>query len=174
MDKVLNREESLQLMDLLGLERSAWGNIPLMRKAYLKKCKEFHPDKGGDEEKMKKMNTLYKKMEDGVKYAHQPDFGGFWDATEVFASSINPGVDAIYCKQWPECAKKMSTNCICLLCLLRMKHENRKLYRKDPLVWVDCYCFDCFRMWFGLDLCEGTLLLWCDIIGQTTYRDLKL
>lgn len=83
MDKVLNREESLQLMDLLGLERSAWGNIPLMRKAYLKKCKEFHPDKGGDEEKMKKMNTLYKKMEDGVKYAHQPDFGGFWDATEI-------------------------------------------------------------------------------------------
>lgn len=72
MDKVLNREESLQLMDLLGLERSAWGNIPLMRKAYLKKCKEFHPDKGGDEEKMKKMNTLYKKMEDGVKYANQP------------------------------------------------------------------------------------------------------
>lgn len=27
---------------------------------------------------------------------------------------------------------------------------------------------------FGPDLCEGTLLLWCDIIGQTTYRDLKL
>nr|BAC81941.1 large T [JC polyomavirus] len=82
MDKVLNREESMELMDLLGLDRSAWGNIPVMRKAYLKKCKELHPDKGGDEDKMKRMNFLYKKMEQGVKVAHQPDFGT-WNSSEV-------------------------------------------------------------------------------------------
>nr|ABI94705.1 large T [Betapolyomavirus hominis] len=82
MDKVLNREESMELMDLLGLERAAWGNLPLMRKAYLRKCKEFHPDKGGDEDKMKRMNTLYKKMEQDVKVAHQPDFGT-WSSSEV-------------------------------------------------------------------------------------------
>nr|QFM78329.1 139 t antigen [Pan troglodytes verus polyomavirus 8] len=82
MDKVLNREESMELMDLLGLERSSWGNLPAMRKAYLKKCKEFHPDKGGDEDKMKRMNTLYKKMEQDVKIAHQPDFGA-WNSSEI-------------------------------------------------------------------------------------------
>ncbi|AJI42786.1 small T-antigen [Anubis baboon polyomavirus] len=172
MDKVLNREESMELMDLLGLERAAWGNLPLMRKAYLKKCKEFHPDKGGDEDKMKRMNTLYKKMEQDVKVAHQPDFGA-WHSSEV-GSDFPPCPDTLYCKDWPLCATKPSANCPCMLCQLRNRHAYRKFLRRDPLVWIDCYCFDCFRQWFGLDLTEEAVHWWSHIIGETPYRDLKL
>ncbi|SOH95724.1 small t antigen [Betapolyomavirus hominis] len=172
MDKVLNREESMELMDLLGLERAAWGNLPLMRKAYLRKCKEFHPDKGGDEDKMKRMNTLYKKMEQDVKVAHQPDFGT-WSSSEVCADfPLCP--DTLYCKDWPICSKKPSVHCPCMLCQLRLRHLNRKFLRKEPLVWIDCYCIDCFTQWFGLDLTEETLQWWVQIIGETPFRDLKL
>lgn len=172
MDKVLNREESMELMDLLGLDRSAWGNIPVMRKAYLKKCKELHPDKGGDEDKMKRMNFLYKKMEQGVKVAHQPDFGT-WNSSEV-GCDFPPNSDTLYCKEWPNCATNPSVHCPCLMCMLKLRHRNRKFLRSSPLVWIDCYCFDCFRQWFGCDLTQEALHCWEKVLGDTPYRDLKL
>ncbi|AFP94199.1 large T-antigen [bat polyomavirus 4a] len=73
MDKALNREESQELMQLLGLSMTLYGQLPMMRKAYLNKCKEYHPDKGGDEQKMKRMNELYKKLEDALSAASREE-----------------------------------------------------------------------------------------------------
>ncbi|AFP94207.1 large T-antigen [bat polyomavirus 2a] len=73
MDKALTREESKELMELLGLSMTLYGQLPMMRKAYLSKCKEYHPDKGGDETKMKRMNELYKKLEDALSNASQEE-----------------------------------------------------------------------------------------------------
>ncbi|AGA82598.1 large T antigen [Betapolyomavirus ptedavyi] len=73
MDKALNREESQELMQLLGLHMTLYGQLPMMRKAYLNKCKEYHPDKGGDEQKMKRMNELYKKLEDALSAASKEE-----------------------------------------------------------------------------------------------------
>ncbi|QMP82844.1 large T antigen [Rabbit polyomavirus] len=62
MDQTLTRNESKELMQLLELQMDAWGNMPLMKRQYLQKCKVFHPDKGGDENKMKRLTELWDKL----------------------------------------------------------------------------------------------------------------
>ncbi|BAX01893.1 large T antigen [Rousettus aegyptiacus polyomavirus 1] len=66
MDTGLTREESQTLLQLLNLGPESYGNWGLMRKAFLSKCKELHPDKGGDPEKAKLLISLYKKLEANV------------------------------------------------------------------------------------------------------------
>nr|AJP06397.1 large T antigen [WU Polyomavirus] len=86
MDKTLSRNEAKELMQLLGLDMTCWGNLPLMRTKYLSKCKEFHPDKGGNEEKMKKLNSLYLKLQECVSTVHQLNE----EEDEVWSSSQIP------------------------------------------------------------------------------------
>nr|AKI28602.1 large T antigen [MW polyomavirus] len=62
MDRVLSRDEVKELMALLSLNVAAWGNIPLMQYKYRQACLKLHPDKGGDGEKMKRLNELFSKM----------------------------------------------------------------------------------------------------------------
>ncbi|API65509.1 large T antigen [Betapolyomavirus lepweddellii] len=76
MDRALSRKESKELMTLLGLPMSFYGHLPVMRKAFIKKSKEYHPDKGGDEDKCKRLTCLYRKLEDNVK-KHR-DFDDLW------------------------------------------------------------------------------------------------
>ncbi|ARA71321.1 large T [Betapolyomavirus vicugnae] len=85
MDRTLDREESKELMALLGLSMSCWGNIPMMRRAYKVQCRNLHPDKGGDEEKMKRLTELYKKLEEtlGVIHSQNESEEGSWNASEV-------------------------------------------------------------------------------------------
>ncbi|AFK09341.1 large T antigen [Betapolyomavirus equi] len=66
MERLLSKDEARQLMELLKLDMEKYGDIPTMRKAYLRRCKELHPDKGGDENLMKKLNELYRKLESGL------------------------------------------------------------------------------------------------------------
>nr|QXP80951.1 large T antigen [Squirrel monkey polyomavirus]QXP80957.1 large T antigen [Squirrel monkey polyomavirus]QXP80963.1 large T antigen [Squirrel monkey polyomavirus] len=73
MDHTLTREESKLLMELLGLPMEQYGNFPLMRKAFLQKCKIMHPDKGGDEQTAKMLISLYKKLESEVKSLNTDD-----------------------------------------------------------------------------------------------------
>ena len=63
MDRVLSRDEVKELMALLSLNTAAWGNIPLMQYKYRQTCLKLHPDKGGDGEKMKRLN-------EPVSYTH--------------------------------------------------------------------------------------------------------
>nr|AIF74279.1 large T [Bat polyomavirus] len=72
MDHVLSREECKRLMCLLDLSMEQWGNFPLMRKAFLHKCKILHPDKGGDQELAKELISLYKRVQESAP-ALNPD-----------------------------------------------------------------------------------------------------
>nr|QBA83675.1 MAG: large T antigen [Porcine polyomavirus] len=78
MDQTLSREESKELMKLLDLDMCVWGNLPLMRRRYLIKCKEYHPDKGGDENLMKRLNELYKKLESTLETVYYNSQGEEW------------------------------------------------------------------------------------------------
>ncbi|ABN09926.1 large T antigen [KI polyomavirus Stockholm 350] len=85
MDKTLSREEAKQLMQLLCLDMSCWGNLPLMRRQYLVKCKEYHPDKGGNEESMKLLNSLYLKLQDSVSSVHDlnEEEDNIWQSSQI-------------------------------------------------------------------------------------------
>ncbi|AFU25590.1 large T antigen [Alphapolyomavirus sextipanos] len=63
MDQVLSIEEKNELMDLLQISRAAWGNLSLMKKAYKSASKLYHPDKGGDPQKMQRLNELFQKLQ---------------------------------------------------------------------------------------------------------------
>ncbi|ADC34413.1 large T [California sea lion polyomavirus 1] len=76
MDRALNRKESRELMNLLGLPMSYYGHLPIMRKAFIQKSKEYHPDKGGDEDKCKKLTCLYRKLEDNIQ--KNKDYEDMW------------------------------------------------------------------------------------------------
>ncbi|QIJ55568.1 large T antigen [Lepus polyomavirus 1] len=78
----LNREEQKELMGLLGLDCSCWGALPVMRRAYLRKCLEYHPDKGGDEAKMKRMSELYRRVTEGLREVG-PEQDWTWSTQEV-------------------------------------------------------------------------------------------
>nr|QWS67645.1 large T-antigen [Human polyomavirus 9]QWS67650.1 large T-antigen [Human polyomavirus 9]UMW88365.1 large T-antigen [Human polyomavirus 9] len=63
MDQTLSLEERNELMDLLQLTRAAWGNLSLIKKAYKTVSKIYHPDKGGNPEKMQRLNELFQKLQ---------------------------------------------------------------------------------------------------------------
>ncbi|AFU25615.3 large T antigen [Betapolyomavirus calbifrons] len=73
MDHTLTRDESKLLMELLNLPMEQYGNFPLMRKAFLQKCKILHPDKGGDQETAKMLISLYKRLEAEVQSLNTDD-----------------------------------------------------------------------------------------------------
>ncbi|AIS40924.1 small T antigen [Sea otter polyomavirus 1] len=180
MDTVLSREDARELMGLLRLDMAVYGNLPLMRKAYLKRCKELHPDKGGDETMMKKLNELYKLMEDNIREVHSNVEAAGWKAEEV-GDDCYPSFENVFVKDWHLCSNYMVSSCYCMMCLLKGRHIIRAFERKlnrtrpgRPLVWIDCYCFDCYRLWFGLDLSWATFTAWNTILINTPLKHLKL
>ncbi|AWD33763.1 small T antigen [Glis glis polyomavirus 1] len=168
MESSLNRDEQKELMDLLGLDATCWGAMQLMRRAYHRKCLEYHPDKGGNEEKMKRMNVLYKKLMDAIE-TETPEQTWCWDSTEVRHSATS---NSYYMKLWGSCNFGLISACPCLMCTLRKCHTIRAKHKK--LVWLRCYCFECFREWFGLDNCMASYDTWREILSETPYQNLQL
>uniref|UniRef100_A0AAU7E2W4 Small T antigen n=1 Tax=Rousettus bat polyomavirus TaxID=3141932 RepID=A0AAU7E2W4_9POLY len=133
-----------------------------MRKAFLARCKELHPDKGGDPEKAKDLIRLYKKLEQSVSTLNPEES---FSTSEVGATNF-----FIYIKDWREC-NLGHKECYCLFCLTRHKHKNHK---ENPLCWGRCYCFLCFCNWFGLEWTWNTFLLWKQVVGDLPYNHLNL
>ncbi|AJA41156.1 large T antigen [Tadarida brasiliensis polyomavirus 2] len=66
MDRILERNERNDLIELLGVDSNCFSNFPIMRQAYKKASKKLHPDKGGDSEKMMLLNSLWQKYQEGL------------------------------------------------------------------------------------------------------------
>ncbi|BAX01889.1 small T antigen [Rhinolophus hildebrandtii polyomavirus 1] len=165
MDHTLTRAESLRLMELLSLPMEQYGNFPLMRKAFLQKCKILHPDKGGNQELAKELISLYKRLEELLPTLN-PEEG--FSTTQVYESSDI----FIYLSDWSTCRYGKNGDCRCLFCLLQRNHKRRKT--PWPKVWGDCFCFKCYTTWFGLHRSWMVFLSWKEIIGKTPYRVLNI
>lgn len=175
---------------------SCWGNLPLTRKKYLAKCKQHHPDKGGDPNVMKRMTELYEKLEATVMTVHTNEQGSewTWDTSKVYfdfvfhpsaySARFSPatvgevfGIEAFEkhaCYDWTVCINSYNRKCKCTLCTLRRRHKERyKRYRR-PLVWIDCYCYDCYTTWFCLPVEWRSFCFWKLIIFQTPLSALKV
>lgn len=195
MDQTLTREESKELMGLLGLDMCAWGNLPLMRRRYLHKCKEHHPDKGGNEETMKRLTELYVKLESTLNtvYAQNQGEEWTWSSNQVLGycgagtcgctfymdtclmrDVYGDMLPSIIIKDWDKCTRKWDRRCPCVMCVLRGRHKLRVKRLKKPLVWIRCYCFDCFRQWFGLALSYECFTWWARIIELTAYGIIRV
>ncbi|AHZ11646.1 large T antigen [New Jersey polyomavirus-2013] len=66
MEKVLEKSDKEMLIELLGIPRYAYGNFPIMKTAYKRASKIYHPDKGGSSEKMMLLNSLWQKFQEGL------------------------------------------------------------------------------------------------------------
>ncbi|AFU25591.1 small T antigen [Alphapolyomavirus sextipanos] len=159
MDQVLSIEEKNELMDLLQISRAAWGNLSLMKKAYKSASKLYHPDKGGDPQKMQRLNELFQKLQVALLEIRS-DCGSsssqvawfFWDENfrtlgaflgEKFSSQII----AVY----PDCINFDREFCWCIVCLLKSQHKSTKKNKRKPcLVWGECFCYKCYLDWFGV------------------------
>ncbi|BBG62123.1 small T antigen [Rhinolophus thomasi polyomavirus 1] len=165
MDHTLTREESIKLMQLLNLPLEQYGNFPLMRKAFLKRCKIMHPDKGGDVEAAKELISLYKKLEECLPPLHTEE--GF--STSQVCSTSNFTIF----KDWMSC-KEQKILCTCIFCLLRVHHKEKPSRRSKPKCWGECLCYECYTTWFGLLDSRFIFDSWLQLIGNIPFRALKV
>nr|BBG62035.1 small T antigen [Rhinolophus affinis polyomavirus 3]BBG62053.1 small T antigen [Rhinolophus affinis polyomavirus 3]BBG62059.1 small T antigen [Rhinolophus affinis polyomavirus 3] len=163
MDHTLSREESIKLMQLLNLPLEQYGNFPLMRKAFLKRCKVMHPDKGGEPEAAKELISLYKRLEECLPPLHVEE--GF--STSQVCATDNFKIF----NDWVRC-KEQKISCTCIFCLLRMHHKDKSSRR--PKCWGTCLCFHCYITWFGLEDTEFIFESWMNLIGNVPFRALRV
>nr|ALJ83714.1 small T antigen [Bank vole polyomavirus] len=171
MDRTLSRSEAKELMQLLDLDMCCWGNLPLMRKAYLNKCKEHHPDKGGNEELMKRLNSLYLQLEESVKRMQcLNEEDSMWSTTQVhqtqYACGDYYGINFMnrLCNAWDACLPHGLKHCNCISCYLKRNHAKRWKELRVPMTWIMCYCIDCYLDWFGFPLTYETFQWWGRIL----------
>ena len=67
------RSPSTKLYDVLGLDRSC--SPEDVKRAYRRKAREMHPDKGGDAEKFKELSAAYEVLSDDQKRAIYDKYG---------------------------------------------------------------------------------------------------
>lgn len=163
MDHILTREESKLLMELLGLPMDQYGNFPLMRKAFLQKCKVMHPDKGGDVEAAKLLISLYKKLEAEVQCLNTDE--------SYSTDQVRDLSNLVYLKDWLICCVG-SFRCSCIHCLLIKNHKQELSAR--PKLWGLCLCFNCYVEWFGLIHTYEVFQSWQAIIAVTPFRNLNI
>lgn len=175
MDTVLTREEATELMALLNMPMTLWGNIPAIRKGFINACKHMHPDKGGNEEDMKKLNNLYQKMQRNLhrlnketqneelddmqtwsstevqlfKYCHLGE-SAYFDGPVTVQDFYGQSLPSAACKDWDTCSKFDKVMCPCMLCILKRRHTYKSKKFRRPMYWGRCWCFYCFCVWFGV------------------------
>ena len=176
MDKLLGRSEVKELMDLIGLNMACWGNLPLIQHKVRMACKKYHPDKGGDPEKMQRLNVLKDKLQATLRNAqsggspiwhYSSDEVSFWDLDLTVGEFLGPEWNRKKLWDFNLCVRQGLRACCCIHCLLKRKHKKKRKEQKRPLVWGDCWCFGCYLMWFGVPCNEEAFMWWSHIIYQT-------
>ncbi|ADC34412.1 small t [California sea lion polyomavirus 1] len=179
MDRALNRKESRELMNLLGLPMSYYGHLPIMRKAFIQKSKEYHPDKGGDEDKCKKLTCLYRKLEDNIqKNKDYEDMWGnagpSWRSNEV-SNEEKIGRGQEFWKNFDLCVRGVNRRCPCFMCKLKRRHIWRLQETRKPNCWGKCYCYTCYCLWFGFEEKNPSSgLVWIGMISELTWGDIMV
>ncbi|BAQ55565.1 small t antigen [bat polyomavirus 5b1] len=178
MDKFMDREELRELCELLQIPPHCYGNLPMMKINYKKMSKIYHPDKGGDAEKMKRMNELWQKLQDGVCNARDegPVSRWFWEYEAMTLHEfLGPDFQTRFCKSYPCCAFTAKEFCMCVCCLLNKQHKIYKVKKeKKCLVWGDCFCYRCYLLWFGFTHTEESFHWWAMILAETELKILNL
>lgn len=175
MDQALSRAEAKELMGLLGLPEDSWGNVPLITYRFRQKSKIYHPDKGGNEETMKRMTELYSRMQNTLQNLRSSNENEnmyppvrmlLLTDTFTLGELLGPQFESKVIFIWPTCAKcRYRTYCKCVCCILKRQHDEIKKVRNKPCVtWGECYCFDCFLLWFGCDLTKTSLHAWKQVM----------
>ncbi|AFP94196.1 small t-antigen [bat polyomavirus 4b] len=181
MDRALSSEEKRQLCRLLGIARHCYGNYTLMKAHFRSACLKYHPDKGGDQEKMSELNALWQKF---LAYSLElrrdiPEVSGpfFWETDfPTLKDKIRCGLKLIFLRG-PGCLKKCARDsvCTCVYCRLHRQHSSLKaLKSKNCLVWGECLCYSCFLLWFGFPITWETFEEWQKIIEHTECHLLHL
>ncbi|BBG62016.2 large T antigen [Rhinolophus affinis polyomavirus 2] len=144
MDRFLSRDEMKELMELLHVPAHCYGNLAMMKINYKKMSKIYHPDKGGDAEKMKRMNELWQKMADNICSARQES--GYQVSAWLFGDLqtcrdfLGPKFKDRVCKDYPNCVLIPKEECTCLVCMLARQHRIYKIWKRQPCMSEDPSC----------------------------------
>uniref|UniRef100_A0AAU6S569 Small T antigen n=1 Tax=Plecotus auritus polyomavirus TaxID=3140010 RepID=A0AAU6S569_9POLY len=168
MEKILEKNEKKELIDLLEVSPHAFTNLPLMKKAYKKACKKLHPDKGGDNSRMMLLNSLWQKYQEGVlelRSSPQVCWMDIWDFSLKETYTV-PVLRDLMLKS-PRCLSKGASSCNCVASLLITQHvKYKQLLHKKCLTWGECFCIFCFALWYGLANDWQTFELWATVISE--------
>ncbi|BAX01865.1 small T antigen [Miniopterus schreibersii polyomavirus 1] len=169
MDRLLEKKEREQLVELLEVHPQAFYNVPIMKTAFKKACKKWHPDKGGDTTKMTLLNSLWQRYQQGViglrSSQVRPGQLDIWDVCLEQTFSI-PQLRDLMLKS-PQCLVMAKSCCTCIASTLINQHLYiKKREGKKCLVWGECFCIFCFALWFGAAHTWETFELWAKIIAQ--------
>ncbi|AJA41151.1 large T antigen [Tadarida brasiliensis polyomavirus 1] len=115
MDSLLEKHEREKLLQLLNLSPNCFSNFPIMKQAYKKASKRLHPDKGGNNEQMMLLNSLWHRYQEGLIDLRSsqgfsdaygtPSFRAryaAWASTGVFTHERFRGDPDLYCDESTE------------------------------------------------------------------------
>ncbi|AIT68769.1 small t antigen [Bovine polyomavirus 3] len=181
MDRVLAREEAKELLGLLGLPPTCWGNMPLMKKKLREARIKYHPDKGGDNQTMARLNDLWAKAQAKLESVHESDPGFFSGPVSFFWDSDYPTLGEMLGPLWGSKIKRNShcvvfgmRACTCITCVLGQIHQKKLKAWRRPITWGECYCFNCYLVWFGLRRDWAAHYWWSCILFNSTMDELGL
>ncbi|BAX01883.1 small T antigen [Miniopterus schreibersii polyomavirus 2] len=169
MDRLLERDERKQLVQLLEVTPQAYYNVSLMRTAFKRVCRKLHPDKGGDPRQMTLLNSLWQRYQEGVIRLRTTQVGvrkqlDIWDVCLEDCYSMSQLRDLML--KSPHCLVKAKSSCNCLASTLINQHfDIKKAQGKKCLVWGECLCIFCFTLWFGCSPTWETFELWAKTVA---------
>ncbi|AGA82581.1 small T antigen [Otomops polyomavirus KY156] len=169
MDRLFEKSEKDKLLQMLGVGSNCFCNFPLMKQAYKKASKKFHPDKGGNNEQMMLLNSLWQKYQEGIIDMRNSEvcdisIGELLTITlqEHFGSKLREMM-----LKTPLCIVKGYTSCKCICSLLINQHSQLKeILDKKCLTWGECFCYFCFQLWYGLPHNWDTFELWSAVLAE--------
>ncbi|WAA14050.1 Small T antigen [Lyfec polyomavirus MAF12] len=179
MDKVLSREEAKELMGLIGLPLTCWGNLPLMKKKLAEARRRNHPDKGGCTATMARLNDLWSKAKSNLDAAlkdpvlHQP-VSFFWDTDFPTLGELLGPLWKPKLRETSHCMMFGLSACPCITCVLSREHRRRGKDWRRPMMWGMCWCFNCYLVWFGLPRTPAAHFWWSCILYNSTMDELGL
>lgn len=156
-----------------------------MKCSYRQACLKLHPDKGGNEALMQRLNSLWQRFQYAVYQMRKDLYTSLEVSTpqwpwEVPVQTLDERIKLGFkCVMWrgPNCFLKSSlySTCNCVCCRLHRQHFSIKLLKKKScLVWGECFCLSCFLLWYGVPPTWECIEEWQKIILFTDFHLLHL